>query len=276
MKNLIDIHSHTFPCSHDGIGTMEDMLKTAIEKKLSYYGFSNHVDFDYDESKFPDSIKDRMANGDSDEFFRDARILQNKHKKDINLLVGAEFGYAPDENSEKKYIEYYEKYMPDYVINSVHSIDGVDYGLADLSAGKSKVYSDYLDIIRKSLDAAYHYDIVGHIEYVVRYAPFEEKEIKISEFGKQIDDILLTIISKNKILEINSSTRKLNRYSLPSVEILQRYYELGGRNISFGSDAHDTNRILEKYDIIVETLKKIGFTYFTVPTKAGYVKVHFE
>ena len=80
-------------------------------------------------------------------------------------------------------------------------------------------------------------------------------------------------IKKNKILEVNTATKNLPQISLPNQQLLQRYYDLGGRNISFGSDAHETSRILDKFEDVVCMLKKIGFTYFTVPCKNEHIKV---
>ena len=54
--------------------------------------------------------------------------------------------------------------------------------------------------------------------------------------NKEIDEILQVIIQKDKILEVNSSTKGMG-LSVTSEEILQRYYQLGGRKISFASDA---------------------------------------
>jgi len=60
---------------------------------------------------------------------------------------------------------------------------------------------------------------------------------------------------------------------LPAEPILRRYYELGGRKISFGSDAHLTERIGDKREEVMEMLKKIGFTYVTVPFRGEYIKI---
>ena len=95
----------------------------------------------------------------------------------------------------------------------------------------------------------------------------------MEEYGEEIDDILKTIIAKGKILEVNSSTKIPNQISLPDLPIVQRYYDLGGRKVSFGSDAHFKERILDKREELVSALKKIGFTYITVPFKGEYIQV---
>ncbi len=270
---LTDTHSHTYPASHDGRNTLAEMVEAAMEKKLLYYGISDHIDFDYDESLIPEEYLPKMKNGDPFLYFKEGRELQTKFKDKINLLVGAEFGFSPEPDVQNRYLEFYIRHKPDYVINSVHSIGKIDYGLAELPNDKAAIYGEYLKTVRQSLDAVYHYDIVGHMEYAVRYVPFEEKSIEIAEFGEQIEDILQTIVDKNKILEVNSSTYKLPRFCIPNIGILKKYYELGGRQITFGSDAHNTVRIGDKRDLIINALKEIGFEYLTIPMRGEYIKV---
>ena len=167
----------------------------------------------------------------------------------------------------------YEKFHPDYVINSVHSIEGKDFAYIECTGEKKQVYSNYLATIRRSLDVPYPYHIVGHIGYAARYVPFADKNISLEEFGEEIDDILQTIIKKDKILEVNSANKTLENRTLPARHIIERYFALGGRKISYGSDAHFIERIGDKREEIVATLKEIGFTYLTVPFRGEHIKV---
>ncbi len=265
MTILTDMHSHTYPASHDAEGTLTEMIEAAIGKGISYYGVSNHIDFDYDEAMMTAEERARLKNGNAEEYFNEARMLQRKYEGRIELIVGAEFGFSENRDAQIKYAEFYEAYRPDYVINSVHSVLSRDYCRTELSNDKFEVFGTYLNAVRESLDAIYPYDIVGHLEYLVRYVPFDDKKINISDFKTQIDDILTTIIHKSKILEVNSATKKLDRFCIPSTDILRRYYELGGRSVSFGSDAHSISRLADKYEAIINELKSIGFTYLTIP-----------
>ena len=164
-----------------------------------------------------------------------------------------------------------QKYEPDFVVNSIHGGKGLDFAFQNYPEGRQKAYGAYLDLVKKSLDAPYPYDIVGHIGYIARYVPFEDKSF--AGFEKEIDDILLTIIQKDKILEANTSAKGLQQKTLPSEEIVKRYFELGGRKVSYGSDAHFAGRIAENREYVVDMLKAIGFTYITVPFKGEHIKV---
>ena len=129
----------------------------------------------------------------------------------------------------------------------------------------------YLGVIRRSLDAPYPYDVVGHIGYIARYVPYADRSFSLEEFGAEIDDILLTIIAKDKILEVNSASKMQETMTLPSENILRRYYELGGRKISFGSDAHFKERIADKREEVADVLRRIGFAHVTVPFRGEHI-----
>ena len=273
MKFLTDMHTHSFPASHDGRNTAAEMLAEAQKMGVAFYGFSEHFDYDYDVEKMSLEEYKETRNGDEGEYFHNVRHLQEDYEGVMNVAVGVEFGFSEKEEVQGRYAMTYEKYHPDFVINSVHGGNGMDFIRYTFTETKGEIYRMYLRLIRKSLDVPYHYDIVGHIGYIARYVPFEDKSISLEEFGEELDDILKTIIAKDKILEVNSSTKNLSQLCLPDVHILQRYYELGGRKVSFGSDAHFTSRLMEKREEIVSALKKIGFTYITVPFKGEHIKV---
>ena len=272
MKFLTDMHTHS-TYSHDGQNDLKDMLAKAQELGVGFYGVSEHFNFDYDLSKFTADIVALLSRERPEEYFHGARHLQEDYEGVMNVLVGAEFGYSDDKAVMERYQEVVKRYAPDYIINSVHGADGGDYAYELVAQDKKTTYGGYLALIRRSLDAPYPYDIVGHIGYIARYVPFEDVRFDRETFGEQIDDILQTIIAKDKILEINSSSKQLAQRSIPDYSIVRRYFELGGRKISFGSDTHGLNRIMEKREEIVSVLKEIGFTYITVPCRGEHIKV---
>ncbi len=273
MPFLTDMHTHSYPASHDAQDSLQDMLKAAQEKGIAFYGVSNHIDYDYDMYQFTPEEREAVVNGDEEAYFHEARHLQEAYEGVMNVAVGAEFGFSQKPEVQKRYREFFEKYRPDFIINSLHCGSGTDYARCVFTESKAETYVGYLKLIRASLDAPYPYDIVGHIEYIVRYVPYAEREITLAEFGEQIDDILKTIIQKDKILEVNTATKNLPRISLPNRGILERYFALGGRKISYGSDAHGVGRLGDKRAEVVQMLKEIGFTYLTVPFKGEHIKV---
>jgi len=271
-KFSVDLHTHT-TFSHDGRDRAEKMLSEAQKRGIAFYGISDHFDYDYDVTLMDKEEYEATRNGDEEMYFHAIRHLQEDYAGAMNVMVGAEFGYSDDEKVQRQYLETYEKYRPDYVVNSVHGTDGRDFARYEFTEGKKETYGMYLRLVRRSLDAPYPYDIVGHIGYIARYVPFENRDFTLDEFGEELDDILKTIIKKGKILEVNSANKNLENRTLPAWNIVKRYFELGGRKISFGSDAHFAQRIADKWEETVESLKKIGFTYLTVPCRGEHIKV---
>lgn len=268
----IDLHTHsTF--SHDGDAALADMVAAAHAAGLKYYGISEH--FDYDCAELGVTVNGKpLRQIDAQAYFSAARDLQARN---ANLLVGCEFGYANNAKVFAAYADTIARYKPDYVINSVHVCDGKDCYFPDYFEGKSMrlAYADYLACVRESLDAPYAYDVVAHIGYVSRNAPYENKKLRYADFAAQFDEILKTVIAKNVILEVNTSARGTGGNFLPDTDVLQRYYDLGGRLLLFGSDAHGTARLAERYDETVCALRAIGFTHFTVPVRGKRLTVGF-
>lgn len=271
-KFLIDLHTHT-TYSHDGKNTPAEMLACAQKQGIAFYGVTDHFDYDYDTSLMDEEEYKRTRNGDESEYFHSLRHLQEDYAGVMNVLVGAEFGYSDKADVQGRYAMTYEKHRPDYVINSVHSMGGLDFAYTNITQPKAEIYTKYLQLIRNSLDVPYPYDIVAHIGYVARYVPFADRDFDLDIFGEQIDDILNTIIKKGKILEVNSANKQLPNRTLPADYILERYYRLGGRKISFGSDAHFLERIGDKWEEVTAMLKRIGFTHWTVPCRGEHIKV---
>ena len=265
MKMITDVHTHS-DFSFDGSEPLSAILEKAYEKGVAFYGVSEHFDLDI---YFTSGGEEHIP---GEKYFHEARHLQEDYEGAMNVLIGAEFGYDEREKTATRYEDIYKKYRPDFVVNSVHCLRGEDYyDGKPYTKDKKETYLKYLDLVRKSLDASYPYEIVGHIGYVTRYAPYADKSMTLAEYGKELDDIFSTIIKKGKILEVNSSNKET--LCLPTEEMLRRYFELGGRKVSFASDTHDSKRIADKREEVVQLLKEIGFTYITVPFKGEEIKV---
>lgn len=279
QKLLTDVHNHSTH-SFDGVDKLSDMLATAHTKGVAFYGVSEH--FDYENVLYWGYTQKEVI--DDEAYFHNARHLQEDYAGCMNVLVGCEFGFTTHENAAPMYKDIQRKYAPDFTVNSIHRNGKYDYYTAepfyeneDVNAGKLRpqreVYEEYLALLLKSLEVEYDYDIVGHIGYPSRYAPYEKKDLKYADYPKALDEILQEIVKKGKILEINSSNKGMEGVCLPHRSIVERYFALGGRKVSYASDAHMASSILRGREKIVEMLKEIGFTYITVPCKGEEIKV---
>ena len=276
-KILTDLHTHT-AFSPDGRGTMEEMLSVAHALGVGYYGLSEHFNFDMVVNHIP--LEGTKPQTPVAAYFQRARELQKEYKGKMHVRVGGEFGYTDNPEAQKMYQELVDKYHPDYIIQSVHNLAEGDYayghGYTDSNGkvrDKQEVYEEYLGLVRRSLDVSHPYDILGHVSYCTRYAPYEDRRMLWKDFSASLDDILRTVIAKDKILEVNSSNKQGPALTLPDNDILERYFELGGRKISFGSDAHFPSRIMEHRERVMDVLRSIGFEYVSVPCCGEVLKI---
>ena len=253
-----DIHTHTtFSC--DGRSTIDEMAARARELGLTYYGISEHFNYDYDRLHLTID-GEAVPPIDAAAYFARARALQKENEGKLHILVGAEFGFDHDSRVQERYCETARRFKPDFIINSIHTCLGMDCYFPHYSEGRSKAfaYNAYLYRVLESLDAAYPYDVVAHLGYCARNAVYPDPKLRYADFADVLDEILRRIVARGKILEVNTSAKTAGSPFIPDVDILARYYELGGREVSFASDAHDITRIGEKYELVTDALRKIG------------------
>lgn len=272
QKVLTDVHAHS-SFSHDGISSADEMFCAAKEKGVKYFGILEHLDY-------KDGKERTWTNP---QYFAYDRELKEKYEKDgeMVILVGAEFSQLQSEeffdaDSATKNEPYFNaakaliaEYKPDFVVNSVHSRAFIEKN------PKDKAYRRYLTEVLQSLDVPFEYDIVAHLGYCERYAPYEDKKFYYEEYQELFDEIFKKIIEKDKILEVNGKSEKDGDGPLfcPNEELLTEYYNAGGRKISYASDAHDTESILQNREDIIAVLKRIGFEYLTVPVRGEHIKI---
>ena len=112
---------------------------------------------------------------------------------------------------------------------------------------------------------------LGHLDYIMRYGPYEDKKVEHKKYQNIIDEIFKNLIIKNKGIEVNTSGYAVNQTcGFPNFEQVQRYYDLGGRIITIGTDSHTSDRVGQYVNDVKENLIKIGFE--DVSTFTGRLK----
>lgn len=262
---ISDTHVHSIH-SMDCNATQDEMTERAIALGGGYIAFTDHYNADYLNilPAYRENCLELKYPLDVENHIKETLKTQEKYKDRIYVGVGVECGWSP--SAEPIYSDTVRRENFDVIINSVHTVKGGDiYSPIFFSGNESReeMFSAYLDAVRASIDAPYDYDIIGHIGYFSRKAPYENNLITLNEFGDRINDILKAIIRRDKCLECNSQRKNTPLEFLPGREILTRYYELGGRKISFGSDSHQPVRVLEHYGEVSSIAREIGFEGFT-------------
>ena len=248
-----DNHLHT-RFSPDASGDAEEYILAAIAANAKHLAFTEHVDLLYFDPSF------KMC--DLNEYFAHMNMLKNKYADRISLSAGLEIGYTAENKLLNK--ELVSKFAPDYVINSVHEVNGIDCYFKKFFVNTTPLAAaeEYLNTVLESLDAPYPYHAVGHLGYVTRNAPYE---MNLSELCPElIKKILTKIINGGKILELNTSCIKPLDKSIPSRDVLKLYVSLGGKKICFSSDAHKPYDLFRNYEYFRQLCRESNITSQTV------------
>lgn len=268
----IDSHTHTY-FSFDGRMELKDLVKQASEADYAYLAITEHLDCDYLYCEDTAHIK-QLNLASYQKAFNAAR---DAAQNGLYLAFGIEAGFCP--HASGHYQDIFAKTDFDVIINSVHSLDGLDIYRAVneagryASRGKRNLYLRYLQLVLESVKADYLYHIVGHIGYITRYMDFSFDDLNNFDALMLTEEILKEIIARGKTLEINA--KGPSGTFLPGRATLERYYQLGGRDITFGSDAHHLAGLGANYEAVIKELSAIGFDRWTIYIKGKKQFINF-
>ncbi|MCQ2484218.1 MAG: histidinol-phosphatase HisJ family protein [Clostridia bacterium] len=236
FKNFVDTHAHTVR-SFDGIYTADEMVEASIEKGLQTMAITDHVEMDWFYGH------DREYNKTCYNSYADVVNAKEKYKDKIEILVGIELG-EPCYNLEltEKILV---KHNYDMVIGSLHNLrDWDDFSQLDYVNDGIDIYkmlhTYYED--QKEMVQWGGFDTLAHIIYPMRYMwTKHQMRVDKTKIKKDVDELLALLAEKDIALEINTSgLRQALKTTLPDVDYIKRFKELGGKHVTCGSDSHTT------------------------------------
>lgn len=267
MPILADTHMHS-SFSADSDTPMEEQIRAAVRKGLKLICFTEHLDLDTPYLNDPPGDRLRF-DFDYERYHRKFLELQEQYGG-IDLRFGVELGLA---SSLKEELASYVSSHPGYdcIIGSTHSVRRMDPYYDSYFAGRSageafrEYFAQSLENVRTCIDL---FDSYGHLDYVLRYGPqcadgsTPERTAGFYYRGNAdlIDPLLQLLIDHGKALEVNTQAYKKGfPETNPGKAVLARYYELGGRLITIGADAHTPDGVGFGFDRAAALLKQIGF-----------------
>ncbi len=270
MTIKYDYHLHS-DLSGDSETPSFQMAERALELGLSGICFTEHHDPDH-----PDYGIDFTL--DFDTYFQKMKQLTARYQGRLELYTGMEFGIM--KHLPPVLDELLRKYPFDFIIASLHFVNGKDPYYADYFEGRPErsCYEEFLQAEYETLKCfpPESFDTLGHMDFVVRYGPNRNRFYSYEAYADYIDPILRYLIEKGKCLEVNAAGFK---YGLeqpnPCTGVLRRYRELGGELITIGSDAHEPAYLGYAFDRTAALLQELGFRYYTVFKKRRPVTVPF-
>ncbi|MBS4224882.1 histidinol-phosphatase [Lederbergia citrea] len=249
-----DFHTHHYRCGH-ARGEIRDYIEAAINNGLDMIGIADHSPYfaSEEEQPFPGIA---MGKSEFPAYIREVLMLKEEFQGKIDVLLGIESDFFPDHIN--LYKKQYDQYPFDYIIGSVHHVDGINIfkkGRWDGLTEQEKIATKerYYHLIEQSAKSGL-FQILGHIDAMKGFYP------AFSKIQTNAIDHTLKVIGENEIaIEINTSgnTKDCGGW-YPADDILERalYY---GVKPTFGSDAHDPERVGDEFELVRQRLKEIGF-----------------
>ena len=254
-----DFHTHHERCGH-ATGTIKEYIDSAVSKGLNMIGISDHSPYFGDDLDHPNPGV-AMAKSEFEVYVNEMIHLKEMYKDKIEVLIGVESDFFP--NHAQLYQQIYQKYPFDYIIGSIHQLNGSSIFNRDRWATMSeeellKNKEDYYSLIQQSARSGM-FDILGHIDAIKKDCPqFTTLETE------SVEKTIKVIAESDVAIEVNTSGTlfSCNEW-FPSEEVLQlaRHY---GVKVTFGSDAHNIERVGDGFEAVQKKLREIGFTEWVI------------
>ena len=245
---IFDSHSHT-SFSADSDMTAEDALKAAREQGIGIV-FTEHLDVD-----FPGELDFSF---DPEAYWRTYEPLRGD-----NLHLGIEVGMqAGTAEASRAFVA---RAPFDLVIGSVHLLRGIDIYEKECFEGREKdeLYREYFRTMAEMIACHDFIDVLGHIDYIARTAPYENPELSYGVFADEIDAVLRAAVAQGVVLELNTRRLGSRRALKELAPIYARYHELGGKYVTLGSDAHGADAIGANFAAAEDFARAMGLSIVT-------------
>ena len=258
-RYISDCHLHS-GFSPDGGDSMAMLCERAAALGLHAVAITDHCECnEYDSAGYRESAR--------------ASYLESKRacvqfQGRLQVYAGIELGQATQNLAAAQDI--LDACDFDFVLASLHNLAGrpdfweLDYRDEDPQA----LLEQYFDQVQELVEWG-NFDSLAHLTYPLRYMVGEHRlDFSIESLYGRIDTILRTLVMQDKALEVNTSgLRQKYGRTMPTLKVLRRFRELGGRFVTLGSDAHRWADVGAGIESGLSLLREAGFHTFTIFVK---------
>lgn len=262
---LCDNHVHS-AVSFDAKNTVSELAEAAIARGLSAFAVTDHADLD-------GILRGIYPAYDTDRQYEDVLEARKTFGDRISIAFGIELGQPQACPEEARAL--LAKYPYDIVLGSYHNFENEDdfYFLPYDKMTEDERHRLFLRYLEEETRVAAFpgIHVLTHLTYPCRYALEKGTPIHIENYREPCEAIFQELIRRGIALEFNTKMLQRGQSSDPPLSVMQWYYEAGGRLISLGSDAHDTNAIGACLKESVDALSAIGFKEMLCAAPGGPV-----
>ena len=248
---MLDYHIHS-NFSFDSKAQPHEICEAALSLGLKEIAITDHYSFG--------SYSPNYLHFQPEIYFQIWQQLQEKHAGQLTIRIGLELdeiaNYPESANSLVQECPW------DFIIGSTHDLEkGTLRTYLRKYKNQEKAIAAYYDALYQAL-AVGDFDVLAHFDLIKRYIVDEGYTLMDeTQFHPQIDKIFDLLIKREIALEVNTSGLfQACQDSFPSLSLLSRYYQAGGRLITLASDAHKPADLARGFDRMIPLLKQIGFS----------------
>ncbi|HEX5451955.1 MAG TPA: histidinol-phosphatase HisJ family protein [Candidatus Limnocylindrales bacterium] len=229
----LDAHLHT-DLSPDADVPIDLHAAAARERGVAELAITDHLDFD---PRAP-----AYAFTDYERRLRVVREAAERWDGRPRILFGVEITYRSRDEAAIR--EHLASHPYDYTIGSVHLGPDSPFRNRDEAgawcAGKTprEASAWYWDDVEAAIRSEL-FDTIGHLDFVKRYLVDHLGPFDSAEHADIYERLLRPLADSGAALEVNSSgLRQSPGETYPPPAAVERYRELGGRQVTAGTDAH--------------------------------------
>ncbi len=246
---LLDYHVHTKRCKH-AVGEIEEYARAAMQAGVTEVGFSDHLPL-----VPPQSSNYHMDFSELDDYVRDVRRIRHEFPK-LTIRLAVEADYLPGREALSR--EILARHAWDYVIGSVHYLDGWGFDNEDEIARWSQVkvdevYRRYYATLRQSAETGL-FDVIGHCDLVKKFGHRPSGDL-----GEDLRSTARCFAAEGVAVEVNTSgLRKPVHEIYPSARLLG-ILRIAGVPVTLGSDAHAPQEVGKNFPEALALMREAGY-----------------
>jgi len=257
----IDYHVHTDYTPH-ATGTVKEYCEMAKKIGIKEIAFTNHLILPK-LGTIPRSNLE-MATMRVEQIPEYLREIEEARKQfNIKIRFGMEVDYFED--SEAKIEKVISDYPLDFILGSVHYVDGLVISMppsysSKIFPGKDifQLYMKYFSKLKKAVESQL-FDVMSHLD-IIRKNTVQYSNIPFEKYRKQAEAVANSLVDNGVGIEMNTfGYVHPVKDSYPSLEFLKICKNSGVKIVTIGSDAHSPSRLGADLERGIEKLKKAGY-----------------
>jgi histidinol-phosphatase (PHP family) len=241
---------------------MERSCERALEIGLPAIAFTEHADFVI--------IHEGQHSVDIAGYLEAIETCRARFKN-LRILSGVELGephWFPDETAGVL-----AGGKLDRVLGSIHCIR-LDGREVDASQFRLEPIAKQADAVRKyfqetlaMVESSQPFQALAHLDYPKRYWPEGLPPYREEDYEAELRAILVAAARRGCVLEANTTRGDGGESKFcPGLKVLRWWHEVGGEGVSFGSDAHQPDKVAGGFELATQIVEAAGFKPTSDPT----------